>query len=760
MSLDRARVARILETARHREQGVLTEPEAMDLLDAAGIETPHRLLLRGPVEARRLLAPPFPGARVVIKVVAPHILHKTEVQGVRVVPNRLDEIVPAVDALAERFAGQPVDGFLMSEYVPYDPSLGHELLLGLRWTDDFGPVVTVGAGGVATEFLAQALKPGEAVAMLSPALADRAAVERALAPLAVVKLLTRGLRGRPPEVPLVTLAEVVLRFMELAEAFCPEPIGEFEVNPLVLSNGRVVALDALLRLAPPRAALAAPRPLAKVRRLLAPRSAAVMGVSEKLNPGRIILQNLLRDGFDHERIFVVKPGAETVDGCRCVPSIEALPERVDLIILSIAAAQVPAALAAIVEGQKAESVILIPGGLEEREGSEPIVAAMRDALARSRETPWGGPVVNGGNCLGIRSAPGRYNTLFIPEHKLPLPKRDPSPVALIAGSGAFAVSKTSKLAGVNPKYTISIGNQMDLTIGDYLEVLKDDPGIEVFAVYAEGFRPLDGLRLLKATRDITASGRTVILYRGGRTRAGAAAAASHTAAIAGDWLVTRQLAAAAGAVVAETLDDFEDLVRLFVRLRGRAVAGPRLGAVSNAGYESVAIADNAGALELAAYQPETAAGIRRVLERARLAGIVTVRNPIDLTPIMGDADTEEIVRLVLADPGVDVGIVGCVPLTGALNTLARGDGHADDVTCGDSLAQRLVRLWRASQKPWVAVVDGGRLYDRMADVLEDGGIPTFRTADRALRLLNVWITEARRQGPRVATTDPVGAGTA
>ena len=94
--------------------------------------------------------------------------------------------------------------------------------------------------------------------------------------------------------------------------------------------------------------------------------------------------------------------------------------------------------------------------------------------------------------------------------------------------------------------------------------------------------------------------RPVIVYLAGRTAAGAAAAASHTAAVAGDFAVARALARAAGAVVADTLEDFEDLVRLFTRLRGRAPAGLRLAAVTNAGFEAVAIADRLGAFTLAA----------------------------------------------------------------------------------------------------------------------------------------------------------------
>ncbi|HVP15195.1 MAG TPA: CoA-binding protein, partial [Terriglobales bacterium] len=483
-----------------------------------------------------------------------------------------------------------------------------------------------------------------------------------------------------------------------------------------------------------------------------PICAAVVGVSEKgMNPGRQILRNMLADGFPPADLTIVKPGSESIDGVRCVGSLDALPATQDLIVLSISAAQAPEAIASIADGRRAESVILIPGGLDEKAGSEALVARMRDSLAASRATPWRGPVINGGNCLGVRSVPGRYNTLFIPDHKFPLSHAAPDPVAVIAGSGAFAIAKSNKLATLNPRYVLTIGNQMDLTAADYLEYLENDPEIQIFVVYIEGFRPLDGRRFLTIARRITGGGRAVILYRAGRTSAGAAAAASHTAAVAGDYAATRRLAEAAGVVLAETLEDFEDLVRLFVRLHGRGAELPRrgeraarLGALSNAGYECVAIADNLGAFALADFAPETAAALAQVLQRARLADIVSVRNPMDLTPILGDADYEQVVRLVLADPGVDLGLVGVVPMTQALNTLEPGPGHAEDVRRDDSIAHRLVRTMRESAKPWVAVVDAGRIYDAMAAILEEGGVPTFRAADRALRLLNVWAEAVRR----------------
>ncbi len=753
---DAARVARVLEAARSHSAGALTETAGMALLEALGIDVPRRIELRDAAAAAALVAPPFAGERAVVKVISTRILHKTEVGGVAIVANTVAAITDAVRDMERRLPAADVEGFTISEHVAFSPALGHELLVGLRWTEDFGAVVTVSAGGVATELLARSFRADEALAVFSPALADEATIDRALARVPAVRLVTEPLRGQPARLARARLVDVVSRILWLAERFVPAPLSEFEVNPLVLAGGRLVALDALAKLGGPRPAPAPPRPLEKVRRLLEPRTVAIVGVSEKgMNPGRIILQNLLRDGFDPAAITVIKPGTAEIDGVRCVPALDALEQRVDLLVLAIAAAQAPDAIAAAADGARAESIILIPGGLDERPESAPLVARMRAALARARGAAWRGPVVNGGNCLGVRSVPGRVNTLFIPEFKLPLPRGTASPMALISGSGAFAVAKTSKLAGLNPRVVVSIGNQMDLTIADYLEVLAADSAIALFAVYVEGFRPLDGRRFVTLARAITESGRTVVLYRAGRTSAGAAAAASHTASIAGDYAVTRALAESAGVVVADTLEDFEDLTRLFAMLQGRTPAGLRLGALSNAGFECVAIADSLGPFALAEWTPATRGALGALLDRARLADIVAIRDPIDLTPILGDAGFAEVARLVLEDPEVDAGLIGCVPMTGALDTLAPGAGHSDDVDREDSVAGRLVRLFHATRKPWVAVVDAGRLYDRMAQRLEDGGVPTFRTADRALRLFGRWCTQRLPAG---AAAEPLVAG--
>ena len=115
-----------------------------------------------------------------------------------------------------------------------------------------------------------------------------------------------------------------------------------------------------------------------------------------------------------------------------------------------------------------------------------------------------------------------------------------------------------------------------------------------------------------------------------------------------------------------------------------------------------------------------------------------MHNPLDLTPMLNDEGYEEAIRTLLSDPAIDVAAVGIVPLTGAINTLPAGAGHREDVRQPTSIVQRMLRLKDEFDKPWVCVVDGGELYDPMAYQIEAAGIPTFRTADRALRSLEAF----------------------
>ena len=136
-----------------------------------------------------------------------------------------------------------------------------------------------------------------------------------------------------------------------------------------------------------------------------------------------------------------------------------------------------------------------------------------EALKKGHDQEDGGTVLNGGNCLGIVSK-REYNTFFLPLYKLPFTPARGGNLAIVSQSGAYLVTFASNYDGViQPAASISFGNQMDLTAGDFLEHFTDRDGIDVIAVYVEGFRPGDGARFLDQARRARAAGKRVNLER-------------------------------------------------------------------------------------------------------------------------------------------------------------------------------------------------------------------------------------------------------
>jgi len=772
------KIDRIFALAEKDGRDSLLEPEVYRVLAAAGIRTPRHVFLPTGKRATRKDLPSQGAGKVVIKVVSPLIVHKSDAGGVefvaadaasvnkacgrmlRTVPLRYIEWLKrssgatAGKAVTPGAVRESIRGFLIAEKVDFENvGFGSEILIGTRNTREFGPVLTVGSGGLEVEYMNERLREGRAAAIASAHLLDDGQVEGLIGPLSFFGKVAAEFRGRKPLVTPKALAGTVLLFRDLAAAFSPfserSPfvIEEAEVNPFVIRGGRLLALDGVCRFSRAKAPEGA-RPVEAIRHLLRPGSIGIVGVSEKMNIGRIILRNILKSGFPSADVFVVKPGVDRIDDCLCVPSIKDLPRPVDLFVLTLGAELCAPAMEELVEHGKARSVIVIAGGMGEKEGGASIEDRIREVLAGGRREGKLTPVVNGGNCLGIASKPGRYDTTFIPASKLPRPKSPRSGLALISQSGAFMICRMSKLPMIEPLYAVSLGNQIDLTASDYMKVLAEDGEARLFAVYMEGFRPGDGLAFARAVKDITAGeGRGVVVYKAGRSPEGRAATSSHTASVAGEYAVFRSVLEQAGAVVAGDLFEFESFMKGMVFLEEKKVHGRRVGLISNAGFECVVLADNlknGGGLELAAFAPGTRARILDALRPLGIDRLQDVRNPLDVTPVADDAAFCECARAILEDPGVDCAVVSNVPMTPAQQTLKAGEAHGEDLTRPGAFASRMIEIFRAVDKPVVVNLDAGELYAPLAEFLERAGLPVFRRADEAVRFLRAYVEHALR----------------
>ncbi len=787
MAIDTDKIQEILSAAHAEGRASLYEHECYDVQEAIGAEAaPTSRLI--PLGQRPTAADleHLTGDKVVLKVVTPDIIHKTEARGVRIVARELGAVEAAFDlmmrevpeayaayleshegeippalagrrghSLEQRLADRIV-GILLCSFMPPDAQgFATELFVGVRNTEEFGPIISAGLGGVEMELLARQTKKGAAVAIAPTGTVDGEQFFELFRSTLSYDRLSGAMRGSRRLLDDAILIECFQAFIDTANNFSamnPDAtfhIEEMEVNPYSATGGRMAPLDGVCSFGPaePRHAQ---RPIDKIGSLLKPKSAAIIGVSESTrNMGRIILDNILAAGFDRDAVHVVHPTASDIEGVPCVPSVRELPTRTDLFVVAVGAGQVAAVIDDLIEHDTADAVILIPGGLGEKEGSQNLESDLRDRIREAHLRKSGGPLFLGGNSLGVISHPGRYDTMFIPDTKLPKSRGDHArKLCFISQSGAFIIATLSDEPWLDPAYALSIGNQIDLTAGDLMTHIKDDPEIEVFAVYMEGFQPYDGHTFATAVKETVALGKDVVFYKAGRTSEGRSATAGHTASVAGDYAVCENAIAQAGAFVASDFSEFTDFLRVTLPLRGKQASGNRLAAVSNAGFESVGMADsirsNGAELVLPAFQARTEEAIAKILFDNRLDRLVDIKNPFDVTPMAGDTAYTDVIAEVLADPGIDAAVIGIVPLTPALQTLAPGDGYRESILDPGSIAQLLPGAAAASDKPVVAVVDSGALFDPLANALKSGGLPVFRAADRAVRALCKWVDVKRR----------------
>lgn len=725
----------------------LLEPEIYQLLQLLQVATPKFTFIQSPEQICPEVLSSLPGDTIVTKIVSPEIFHKTDVGGVRIVPKNLSELQQSWQTFAQICEQQHTHftGMIVCELVKYQPGIfATEILFGIRWSKDFGHLITVGLGGVETDLLGQIVKENANVQNELVVGIDRARFQNQLATTLMYQKLAGKTRGGKRWIQDEDFFNPLWQLVEFAQYYSPWGAGKFlleemEFNPMVVAQGQLLALDAKIRFSALPTLRRKPD-ITKIHKLLQPSSIALVGASSKgMNMGRIILNNILTNGFPKERLYVVKDGLDTLDGCKCVPQVASLPEKTDVFIIAVNAAETPKIIQELLQSNRTHSIIIIPGGMGEKEGEgQKIEANIKKIVSEMPDAP----VLVGGNCLGIRSLPGKYDTFFIPEYKLPRGKPLPHKMAMISQSGAFIITKISKFYA-DFEYAISTGNQIDLATSDYLGYFKDDPNISLLAFYVEGFGYLDGLAFVQYAREAVANGKKIICYKAGKTAQGQSAALGHTASIAGEYQVTRNLLKNAGVFLIDSFQEFEESIQLFTYLEGKKIRGNRLGLISNAGFETVGMADNSSPIGAPAIipqlKPETVHQIEQIYSKGKLQEIANIRNPLDITPSANDMVYESCTRILLESDYLDAVLVSIVPLTPATNTLAAGPQHNENIELETSLPNRLIRLAKASDKPVLVVVDSGHIYDPMVEMLQHNNIPVFRSADRAVSLLSRYL---------------------
>jgi len=372
---------------------------------------------------------------------------------------------------------------------------------------------------------------------------------------------------------------------------------------------------------------------ASLSRLFNPGSIAVVGASA--TPGKIgaMPVSLLRQhGYDG-RILPINPRADVIQGLPAAPDLAALDGDVDLVILAVPAAHAAQALERARPGQVGGAVVFT-SGFSETGASGVRMQEQLCAIARERGIRLLGP-----NCLGFMNVRRNVYATFSPA---------PANGAVAAGgigmvsqSGAFGAYAycMARDRGLGLSHWISTGNEADIDVADCIEWLARDADTRVIMAYMEGCR--DGAKLRRALAAARDAGKPVVVTKIGRTQAGAQAAASHTAALAGDDAVYDALFRQYGALRARTIEEFFNLGYALDTWKQRP-QGKRLGIFTISGGVGALMADDAEDAGLSLPEPDALAQAR-LLERVPFAG---PRNPIDVT---GQVVSEPGLLLATAD---------------------------------------------------------------------------------------------------------------
>jgi acyl-CoA synthetase (NDP forming) len=606
-----------------------------------------------------------------------------------------------------------------------------EIFVSLQRDQCCGAIISFGFGGLLTEDWARELKQSLLVWPASAYTPQEAFDE--LCEHWLGKILLGAARQSKALTTAATLKAFLESLWQLDELMAREQIGLLEMNPVVIDGeGEFVALDGVGLRAAEDHEESCPVPL-QDDSFLNPRRIALAGVSAKAgNVGGLILENLRQSSLPEDGLLVVKPGVDEFAGVPCVPDVAALAaDPVDILILALPAAPCVAMIEQLCEqGGGAEVVYIVAGGIGDGADQQGFGDRLSELIAtRRRDGQWC-PAIVGPNGLGMLLSPLRLNSLFIPQSKLNVEFSQDSDVALISQSGAFLITRLSRHSNLHLKYGFSIGNQLDMKLSDFMALVERDKSVRVLGIYVEGFVGGDACAVAKLVEAFRAQNRHVIIYKGGRSQLGRAAAESHTGAMTGDYHVQRRLLHKAGAVITESFNQFNAVLKWMAAYPDLRKLG-KLAIVTNAGYETVGSVDILGDSDtdrLYSLSETDLAVLAGILERHGMLGLVAAANPLDLTPM---ADEDVYFDCVEAMIGFGAGVVmlGLVPLSEQLDT--------HQLTQAEAFAARLKLLAQSQGRLVGIVIDAGVPYQGYKAVFERQGFPVFDGMDMAVLGINV-----------------------
>jgi len=669
-------------------QKMLSEAEGYDILRKYDIPVPEYQIVKNGEDAAQ--AAEKMGCPVVMKIISPQIVHKSDAGGVMVgIGSRkaaLGAFTRIIDNAKAYNAEASIDGVMVEQQA--EPGL--ELIIGGRTDPAFGKVITFGMGGTMVELMK------DVTLRILPVTEDE--IRQMVKEINAYPLIA-GYRGAKPrdEEGLVRIIGNVCRFfME------NEHIVEFDINPLRLYESGACAVDARVIISDviqkEERKDRTPVPI----EYFTPRSIAVIGASQDSSKmGYAVMHNLLH--FPGQLYPVNNKRAE-IQGLKAYPTITAIPAPVDLAVITVPAIHVPA----VVEECGAKGVpmvIIITAGFKEM---GPEGKALEDrvvAIARGHGTRIIGP-----NCLGVIVPPRGIDTTYV--HQSPKPGN----IAFISQSGAIinTVVDWSLAKNIGFSNVISVGNQCDLDFLDYLRYVEKDPKTKAIIMYIEQIT--DGKAFMEVVSEVAKS-KPVIAIKSGSSRRGQAAASSHTGSLSGSYDVYMEAFRKSGVIAVHTLTGAFLAAQVLAHPK-RYPKGKRAVVVTNAGGFAVLSSDYAEryGIEIVDLPQDVLDELNEFLPEFWNKG-----NPLDL---LGDATEKRFEKTfeVLAKHG-------------DLWDMAFVIGFPNLVLTSEQLAKQILKFSERTSNRLIATLLGGDSMNVGREMLKEQGIPSFDELDFTYRVM-------------------------
>jgi len=621
-------VRKLLDQAKAASRSALTAPEAKAICEAYGIAVPREGLAASATEAAQLAT--SIGFPVVMKIVSPQILHKTEAGGVMVGIADAQAAQAAFSTIVASARRHHPDASIDGVQVQQMLSGGQEVIIGAVTDPAFGKLVAFGLGGVLVEVLK------DITFRLAPA--TRADALAMLDGIGAAEIL-RGVRGAPA-VNRDALASMIVNVSQLVADF-PE-VTELDLNPVFATPTGATAADVrvVLDFKPP---VARYRPsqdeiVRQMNRIMKPDAVAVIGASaENGKIGNSIMKNLINGGYQGA-IYPIHPSAGEILGKKAYKSVKDVPGVIDVAIFAIPAKFVAQALTEVGE-KKIPGAVLIPSGFAETGN----VAGQEEVVAVGRKY---GVRLMGPNIYGFYYTPQNLCATFCTAYDV----KGSTALSSQSGGIGMAIVGYSRSAKMGVSAIVGLGNKCDIDEDDLLAFFEQDDNTQIICQHLEDLK--DGRAFAEAASRVSKK-KPVVVLKAGRTSLGARAASSHTGALAGNDKIYDDVFRQCGVIRARSLRDLLDFARGMPLLP--TPKGNNVVIITGAGGSGVLLSDACvdNQLSLMTMPPDLDAAFRKFIPPFGAAG-----NPIDITGGEPPTTYQNTVRLGLEDERIHALILG------------------------------------------------------------------------------------------------------